>query len=165
MMNWYAIYTKPKAEDAVSEKLRQAGLAVYNPKLKARKYIRNKYREVVEQLFPCYLFAKFESEKFLWMITYTRGVKKVVGANGRPWTVSEEVIDFIRRYEQDGFVTMRYEDIKEGDVVRIAEGPLSGLTGIFKRVIKGTERVLLLLNAIEYQARAIVERASLVKVC
>jgi len=164
-MNWYAVYTKPQSEEIVSQKLRQTGIEVYNPQLRLKKYIRNQYRYVIEPLFPCYLFAKFESNKYHWMITYTRGVKKIVGDKTTPWPVSEEVIDFIRCQEQDGFISMRYEDIREGDTVRIAEGPLSGLTGIFKRVIKGTERVLLLLNAIEYQARAIVERASLVKVC
>ena len=163
-MNWYAVYTKPKSEEIVSQKLRQTGIEVYNPKLRLKKYIRNQYREVIEPLFPCYIFGRFETEKYQWMITYTRGVKKIVGDKTNPWPVSEEVIDFIRCHERDGFVSIRYEDIREGDTVRIAEGPLSGLTGIFKRVIKGTERVILLLNAIEYQARAIVERASLVKI-
>ena len=164
-MNWYAIYTKPKAEDTVSEKLGQAGIEIFNPKLRVTKYIRNQYREVVEPLFPCYLFARFESDKYLWMITYTRGVKKVVGSNNGPWPVAEGIIDFIRSYEKDGFIISRCEEITEGDTVKIAGGPLSGLTGIFKKIIKGTERVILLLNAIEYQAKVIVERASLVKVC
>ena len=164
-MNWYAIYTKPKAEDIVSQKLRQAGLEVYNPKMRVKKYVRNRYCEAIEQLFPCYLFARFEADKYLWMITYTRGVKKVVGSRNTPWPVAEGVIDFIRSNEKDGFIIRRCEEITEGDTVKIAEGPLTGLTGIFKQIIKGTERVILLLNAIEYQARVIIERASLVKVC
>ena len=164
-MNWYAIYTKPRTEETVSESLRRAGIQVYTPKLRIKKYIRNKYREMIEPLFPCYLFAKFEPNRYLWMITYTRGVKKVVGAKDAPWPVSEEVIDLIRCHEEDGFVRLTCEDIREGDAVKVVDGPLSGIKGIFKSVIKGTERVILLLNALEYQARAIVERASLIKVC
>jgi transcriptional antiterminator RfaH len=164
-MNWYAIYTKPKSEEVVSQKLRQAGMEVYSPKLKIKKYLRNQYREVIEPLFPCYIFGRFEPEKYLWMITYTRGVKKVVGNKDLPWPVTEDIIDFIRCNEKDGFVSMRCEELKEDDTVRISEGPLAGLTGVFKKIIKGTERVMLLLNAIEYQARVIVERASLIKVC
>jgi len=164
-MNWYVIYTKPKAEDIVSQKLRQAGLEVYNPKMRVKKYVRNRYCEAIEPLFPCYLFVRFEADKYLWMITYTRGVKKVVGSKHGPWPVAEEVIDFIRCHEKDGFIIRRCEEITEGDTVKIAEGPLSGLTGIFKQIIKGTERVILLLNTIEYQARVIIEGASLVKVC
>lgn len=163
-VNWYTIYTKPKAEESVSQMLNQNGIEVYNPKLKITKFLRNRYLEVIEPLFPCYLFARFEPDKYLWMITYTRGVRKVVGGRNEPWPVAEEVIDFIRCHEKDGFVARRGEDIREGDLVKISEGPLAGLTGIFKKVIKGTERVILLLNAIEYQARAIIERASLVKI-
>ena len=164
-MNWYAIYTKPKAEDTVSERLRNTGIEVYSPKLRVTRYIRNRYSGVVEQLFPCYLFAKFDPDRYLWMIKYTRGVKKVVGNNDHPWPVAEEVIDYIRSHEKDGFVTRQCEDIKEGDTVKINSGPLSGITGIFREIIKGTERVILLLNAIEYQATAIVERAYLSKIC
>ena len=99
------------------------------------------------------------------MITYTRGVRKIVGDKTYPWPVAEDIIGFIRSNEKDGFVAIKCEELSEGDRVRISEGPLSGLTGIFKKVIKGTERVVLLLNAIEYQARVIVERTSLSKIC
>jgi len=162
-MNWYAIYTKPKTEEIVSEKLTRAGIEVYNPKIRLRKYLRNKYCEVIEPLFPCYIFGKFEPEKYQWMITYTRGVRKIVGDKTNPWPVAEDIINFIHSNEKDGFVAIKCEELSEGDRVKISEGPLSGLTGIFKKVIKGTERVVLLLNAIEYQARVIIERASLMR--
>ena len=62
-MNWYIIYTKPKAEDLISQKLGQAGFETYNPKVKLRKYKRNRYLDVIESLFPCYMFAQFEPGK------------------------------------------------------------------------------------------------------
>jgi transcriptional antiterminator RfaH len=163
-MNWYAIYTKPKSEDIVSQKLRHAGIEVYGPKLRIKKYRSGRYCEVIEPLFPSYIFGQFEPDKHLWMISYTRGLKKVVGGTDGPWPVSEEVINLIRSHEQDGFVKLCSDEIKEGDTLRIADGPLTGLTGIFHQSIKGTERVILLLNAIGYQPKAIVERASLRKV-
>jgi transcriptional antiterminator RfaH len=71
---WYAIYTKPGKEDIVAFRLQGIGLEVLNPKLKIRKYKRNKLVDVTEPLFPCYLFANFDKEKFTHLITYTRGV-------------------------------------------------------------------------------------------
>ncbi len=56
------------------------------------------------------------------------------------------------------------DEFREGDVVEVVHGPLAGLSGIFERPLKGNERVLLLLDAMTYQARAVVERASLTKV-
>jgi hypothetical protein len=54
-MNWYAINTKAGREDSVAGRMREAGIEVYSPKLKARKYLRGRFTDVVEPLFPCYL--------------------------------------------------------------------------------------------------------------
>jgi transcriptional antiterminator RfaH len=163
-MNWYAIYTKTKREDMVTRSLHQAGIEVYNPKLKARKYLRRQYRNVIEPLFPSYIFARFDPASSLWMIRYTRGVKKVVSSNNTPWPVTREMIDLIRsREDENGIINLNYDMYEKGDTVKIANGPFAGLTGIFERPMKGNERVVLLLNAVTYQARVVVERASLMK--
>ena len=78
-MNWYAIYTKPKAEGSVAQLLSKAGIETLNPKISVRKYAGRKYIEAVEQLFPCYIFAFFDEGKQGHMARYTRGVKYVVG--------------------------------------------------------------------------------------
>jgi transcriptional antiterminator RfaH len=163
-MNWYAIYTKPKREEMVSASLSQAGIEVYNPQLRARKYMKGQYRDVVEPLFPCYIFARFDPQTSLWMIRYTRGVKKVVSSINTPWLVAGEMIDLIRSREDDnGIITLKYDAYRIGDAVKVANGPFAGLTGIFERPMKGNERVMLLLNAVSYQARVVVDRASLMK--
>lgn len=51
-MNWYAIYTKPKAEGSVAQLLSKAGIETLNPKMSVSKYEGRKYIEAVEQLFP-----------------------------------------------------------------------------------------------------------------
>ena len=95
------------------------------------------------------------------MIKYTRGVRRIVGGD-MPWPVSEEIIDLIRNQEEDGIITIKPPQLKYGDSVAINDGPLAGLNGIFEKELNGQERVVLLLNAIEYQARAVVDKASLV---
>ena len=35
-MQWYAVYTKPKSEDAVAGSLENAGIEVFNPRLKQK---------------------------------------------------------------------------------------------------------------------------------
>jgi len=120
-----------------------------------------KHQEVIEPLFPCYLFSRFMPDSHYRMITYTRGVRKVVGGTDGPWPVPDEVIDFIRAQERDGFITIRGGEVSPGDRVRIIEGPFAGFTGIFERQMKGSERVLLLLNVIGYQARMVVDKTLL----
>lgn len=163
-MNWYAIHTKPGREESVAARLRGAGIELYSPRLQARRYLRGRCRDVVEPLFPCYLFARFDPDSCLWMITYTRGVRKVVGSAGAPWPVSPEIIDLIRSQESGGLIPARYDEFREGDLVEITHGPLAGLAGVFSRPLKGNERVLLLLHAMKYEAKVVVHRASLTRV-
>jgi len=56
--------TKPRSEDLVASRLQDIGIEILNPKLKSKKYQGNKIGEVIEPLFPCYLFANFEKEKY-----------------------------------------------------------------------------------------------------
>ena len=161
-MQWYAVYTKPKSEDAVAGFFENAGIEVFNPRLKQKKYMQGAYRDKISPLFPCYLFVKFEPETTSHMIKYTRGVKKIVGGDV-PWPVSDGVIDLIRNQEEDGVIAIKPPELKCGDSVAINDGPLSGLKGIFEKELNGQERVVLLLNAVEYQARAVVDRAFLSK--
>lgn len=163
-MNWYAIYTKPKREEFVSGMLHRAGIESYNPKLGVNKYLRGRYRDTIEPLFPCYVFARLNIEEHLWMVNYTRGVRNVVGGPGGPQPVPEQMVGCIRDREKDGLITVRDVDIREGDTVRIVDGPMAGLQAVFKRPMKGQERAMLLVEALGCQVRVVLDRAALIKV-
>jgi len=148
---WYAIYTKPGKEETVALRLQGIGIEVLNPKLKTKKYKRNKLVEVIEQLFPCYLFACFDKEKYAHLITYTRGVRYIVGKKN-PIVVYDEIIDTIREGMEEGdIIVIKPRRFEKGDRVLIREGPFKDFYGIFKREIKGRERVMILLEAIHYK--------------
>ena len=150
-MNWYALYTKPRSEDLVASRLQDIGIEVLNPKLKSKKYQRNKISEVIEPLFPCYLFANFEKEKYSHLITYTRGVRYIVGES-HPVVVHDEVIGTIKESMEDGnIVVIRPQRFERGEKVFIREGPFKDFYGIFEREIKGHERVMILLDSISYK--------------
>lgn len=111
------------------------------------KRVRGKYVDVIEQLFPSYLFAFFDNEKHGHMIRYTRGIKYVVGKE-TPLAVPAEIIDAIRERMQDGVVVPVPEDIKKGDRVFIKEGPFKDFYGIFQREMPGKARAMILLEAL-----------------
>jgi transcription elongation factor/antiterminator RfaH len=154
-MHWYCIYTKQKKENDVTELLDNAGFTVFNPKLKKKRYVRMKFYEVTEPLFPCYVFTKFKYPDDYKLITYTRGVRKIVGFP-EPIHVPAELIDFIEKNSCDGIVKMR-KNFKTGDLIEIKTGPFKGLAGIFQNDIKGKDRVAILLNSLA-QAKIIIDR-------
>ena len=162
-MKWYVIYTKPKQEDKVEESLARASVEVFNPKLRRKRLIRSKYERVIRPLFPNYLFAKFDPSRQYHMIKYTRGVSGIIGNRGSPWPVSEDIIDIIKsRMNEEGLIVIT-PDIKVGDKVEITEGPFRGFIGIFEREMKDSERIIVLLNTIEYRASIDIEKELLRK--
>lgn len=148
--NWYCIYTKHSQEDSVCSKLMSLpGIEVFNPKIKVKKCIRSKTREIVEGLFPCYIFTSFRQDSYFHTIQYTRGVRRFVGSHtGHPYVIDPCIIDSIKSGMKAGFVTLDLPKFTEGEKVVILDGPFSGLTGLFVKELNANERVLVLLNAI-----------------
>ncbi|MFZ3135793.1 MAG: transcription termination/antitermination NusG family protein [Thermodesulfovibrionales bacterium] len=146
---WYAVYTKPKKEDSVAFLLQNIGLEVLNPKIKFRKFKRNRLTDVIEPLFPCYLFANFDKDKYSHLITYTRGVRYVVGKKN-PLVVQDEVVNVIKDgIEDNNLIVIKPSTFKNGDKVLIKDGPFKDFYGIFEKEIKGHERVMILLETIQ----------------
>jgi transcriptional antiterminator RfaH len=162
-MKWYAIYTKRGQEDKVEEILARASIEVFYPKLRRKRVVRGKYEYVIQPFFPGYLFAKFDPLFQYHMIKYTRGVRGVVGNRNSPWPVSDDIIDIIKSRMNDQGIVVINPDIKVGDKVEITEGPFMGFTGIFEREMKDSERIIVLLDTIEYRASLEIEKEHLRK--
>lgn len=80
----------------------------------------------------------------------------MVSFGGYPVLVHNEIIAAIRsRQEADGCIRLG-EELKPGDRVLIKDGALKSLTGIFERRIKSSNRVAILLTAINYEGRAVI---------
>src|ERR1051325_8861904 len=76
---WYCIRSQRKREHFAAAHLRQIqGVEVFNPQLRLVRSTRRGRVWSTESLFPNYLFARFELEKFLERVRYTPSVKGVV---------------------------------------------------------------------------------------
>ena len=123
MRNWHLIYTKPKNEDIVEHKLQLAGFEALNAKLKQRRYLRRRLQDSVSPLFPCYLFARFDTPSDYRLIKYTRGIKKIIGAEGLPTVVPDEIISSMWEREEQGVITIMPPSFESGEEVLIKDGP------------------------------------------
>lgn len=71
--------------------------------------------------------------------------------------VDESIIQAIRSQATDGVIELSGNRLSSGQVVRIQDGPLCGLEAVFEKKLDGTSRAVLLLKAIFFQARVIIE--------
>jgi transcriptional antiterminator RfaH len=155
---WYVVHTHLRQEERANENLRSWGVETLHAKLRTRRY--NEFTGaptfITQPLFPRYIFAKFNAREQLPKIRFTRGVHNVVCFGESPPSVDQDIIDLIRaRIDENGFVRAN-DELKPGDKVVISAGPLRNLIGIFERKIKGSDRISILLTAIEYQGRLVV---------
>ena len=96
-----------------------------------------------------------DPERARWRaLNSTVGVSELICYSGQPAPVPDEVIDDIRRHEDEsGYVILgEHAGLKKGDRVRITEGSLSDQIGIFDAPTD-QQRVFLLLELLGRQVR------------
>jgi transcriptional antiterminator RfaH len=156
-MHWYAIHTKPHQERIAGQNLKKLGIETFCPQLKLNKVIRRKRQAVIRPLFPGYFFAHFNLDRHYRTVSYTQGVQKLVCFGPNPAVVDEEIIESIKSKLHEGYVMMQPSSFSPGQTVRIHEGPLQGLEAIFEQELSDHRRMVLLLRALSYQARVVVD--------
>ena len=148
MTSWCVVQTHVRSEDKAAFHLRRQKFEVFLPKhLKLRKHAR-RIDKVATPLFPRYLFVFIDPMLTQWSsIRSTVGVSDLVRFGNRPATVPMGIIsEIMARQDEDGLVRAHTGcPFKAGDQVKIAEGPLSDLEGLFD-CATDEERVTVLLN-------------------
>ena len=134
MTYWCAVQTHARAEDKAAHHLLRQGYTVFLPKhLKRRRHAR-RVDWVPAPLFPRYLFVAVDpAATRWWSIHSTIGVCNLVCFGKMPATVPMEIIAEIKaRQDENGLVKLRAGcGFKQGDRVRIIDGPLNDLEGLF----------------------------------
>jgi len=155
MTYWCAVQTHARAEDKAAFHLRRQGYTVFLPKhLKRRKHAR-RIDWVPAPMFPRYLFVALDPDAGQWWsIRSTIGVSNLISFDGRPASVPFEIIDEIMaRQDEKGLVKTHAGCVfKPGDRVKIINGPLNDVEGLFESPTD-KERVTILLNLMGREVR------------
>ena len=152
-MPWYVIRTKPHQERIAHVHLSQLCEETLLPMLKQEATGRRSDAATVEPLFPGYLFAQFDLQERYRAVKFARGVLNIVEFGAHPAEVEDATIEAIKERLEDGYVRIASPSFHEGQVVRIAAGPLAGLEAVFLRAMKKQQRVCVLLNMLGLQTK------------
>lgn len=163
--NWFAVYTKPRQEQTAIEHLERQGFNCFLP-LAVNPYQRRSARKPrIEPLFPRYLFLHaVPDQQSLGPVRSTRGVCSLVRFGKQLATLPERVIETIdrRRDPETGLIKLDPVPVRVGDKVKVFDGPLAGLQGIF-RARKGENRALLLMSMLGTESTVEVDAMLLQK--
>lgn len=109
---------------------------------------RRKWTDVIEPLFPRYLFIKLKLEEDdIAPIRSTRSVIGLVRFNMEPASLPSGFIEELNRLVDPnvGYHVSRRPLFRIGDFVKILEGPFAGCAGVYQKDV-GKKRALLLLD-------------------
>lgn len=165
MEAWYVVHAKARQERLAAEQLRRQHYHVYLPLLRTPKRRRGHWRDVIEPLFPGYLFIRVDLHlQNTAPIRSTYGVIGLVRFGGETRPVPGNLVECLLSAETDPQGAIRQEHLfQSGDRVEIASGPLAGLKGIFLAA-SGQERAQLLLDLLGRSNRVLVSQHQLVPV-
>ena len=148
---WYVVQSKPREEIRAQYYLQEKGLQSYLPLMEVAVTHGLSSSIKDKPLFPSYLFCRFVREESLAHVRWTRGVAKILPESANPFPVEDDIVAAIRGLEQkDGVI--RKKPLKKDDQIRIIQGPMKSISGIFDHWISDEGRILVLLNFINYQA-------------
>ena len=126
---WHVLYTKPRSEKKVIERLNDRGHTVFCPFIKTVRQWSDRKKKVLLPMFPSYIFA-YTDEKERQLLLQDPGVLNFVFWLGRPAVVREEEMEAIKKIAQAGDeIQVEGARLEKGQMVTIPEGPFKGLTG------------------------------------
>jgi len=129
-INWYAIYTRPRAEKQVSERLNDKGIEAYLPLQKKLRQWSDRKKWIETPLFSSYVFVKITRASYDEVLK-THGVVKYVTFEGKAARIPQEQIDNLRIIvDSDAEVETTWKTHQRGDRVIVTGGTLKGLSGI-----------------------------------
>ncbi len=134
MKHWLAVCCKPRQELVAQENLIRQDFNAYLPRIQVQRRRRGQWVNVAEALFPRYLFIQVDPDRdSVAPVRSTRGVTGLVSFGGQLAVVADEVINAIlqREDQNSGLHQDSRPLFPPGEPVKLVEGPLAGMKGIF----------------------------------
>lgn len=134
-MNWYALYTKPRNEKKVAQKLEQLGIVVFCPIITKIKQWSDRKKKVQEPLLPSYVFVQIEEAKRK-DVFQVDGVVQYVYWLGKPAIIKSSEIDALKTQllQPDPIVNIELKAYRLNQTIQIEDGPFKGQDAIVEKI-------------------------------
>jgi transcriptional antiterminator RfaH len=149
---WYVVYTKPRQETRALENLCNQGFDCFLPTFIAERLRAGHRVEVLEALFPRYLFVYLKAGSSNWSaIRSTRGVARLVEFGGAAARVSSALIAALAEHP-----AQQKALFEVGEQLKVIDGPFVGIVAELLRLYEtpdGEARVMVLMDILTKQQK------------
>ena len=148
---WFALLTRSRFENVVTEMIEKKSVPVFLPKIKVKSKRKDRHKMIDIPLFPGYTFVNISKDpREQLTILKTVGAVRLLGASQGPISIPEthiESLKIITGNDADIITGFAGPNLKKGDPVMIINGPMSGVKGEFLNY-KGEDRVIIRIEAL-----------------
>ena len=134
---WMVMYTKPKSEKKVAERLNKKGFATYCPTFTTLRQWSDRKKKVTTPVIPSYVFIQL-NEIERWEVLKDPGILNFIFWQGRPAIIKEEQLNAFKSFIENTSdpSTFKIEDLNKGDRVLIQNGAFHDKSGLVESVHK-----------------------------
>jgi transcription antitermination factor NusG len=158
---WYAVWTRSNCERLVADQLSAKSFAPFFPETMAWVRRDGKARVLKVPVFPGYVFVRHAMDKTSYLeILKARGVVRILdGGWTRLTPIPADEVDAIQRLVHSGVPLLPHAYFHQGDRVRVVDGPLAGIEGLFVRKKPNKGRLVLSIDLLRVSVAVEVDTA------
>ena len=147
-LQWYAIFTMPRSEKKVAERLISKGFEIYLPLMPSFRTWSDRKKKIWVPLLPGFIFVKI-TENEVFESLNVQGALGILRYMGKPARVRDFEINNLRILlkEPDYINSIEPIDVIEGEEIEVIRGPFIGLIGKCIR-IQGKFRIIVEIEAL-----------------
>lgn len=138
---WFAVYTHPRHEKAVSDQLEKRGVEAFLPTFTSESQWKDRRVKITQPLFPGYVFARIRMEEKIRVVS-SPSVIRIVSFNGMPAAISEREIESVRLCSERGALLEVCPFLEVGERVRVRAGAFEGVEGFVVNRKNGCKLVI-----------------------
>ena len=148
-MPWYVLYTKPRNEKKVTERLEQLGFTVYCPLVEVVKQWSDRKKIIEEPLLKSYLFVYISLKEYAEvMMTY--GVSRFIYFSGAIASIPDKQIEDLKLLlANSADLEVSEFEVLPGEKVIIKAGPFKGILAELVS-LKNNKKIILRLQNLGY---------------
>jgi transcriptional antiterminator RfaH len=141
-MPWFVLYTQPRNEKKVAERLEKLGITAYCPMTIQVRQWSDRKKKVEVPLLNSYVFVHLE-EADRKLVFEVPGIVRFLFWLGEPAIVRDEEIKTLQNWLSLDFAELKVEALKPGDTIILKEGAFKNQEARIKTISKNKMQLVL----------------------
>jgi len=141
-MPWFVLYTQPRNEKKVTNRLEKLGITAYCPMTIQVRQWSDRKKKVEVPLLNSYVFVQL-AEANRKLVFEVPGIVRYLFGLGEPAIVRDEEIKTLQNWLAHDFAKLEVSALKPGDTIILKEGAFKNQEALIKTISKTKMQLVL----------------------